>query len=174
MRLPFVGLFVALALSARADAPRRGAAKNKAKAVIELADVTVRFDRKPIARLHRNGSSEMLPTGPDGKLATGPKLHRDGTIDLTKAGYKARIEEDGDVVVISPPSAAQPDIVFGHLQGDRFEMTTGVSLHLDGSKIITVYKDDPTALGVVDPPKRARAALLLLIAHSIEYDLASR
>src|SRR5215831_15869057 len=65
------------------------------KPTIALGEMTVRFDGNPIAKLHADGRTESVGNSKPGKDATfspGPTLHADGTIDLTKGGYRARVD----------------------------------------------------------------------------------
>lgn len=142
-------------------------------AIIELGELTVRFDGNPIARLHADGRSESVGDGvpgPDAKLLPGPTFHADGTIELTRAGFTARVAPDGEIVVVSPPADHQPDHRFGRISGDQLSMADlGASVRVEGARLVTYTDSKPTnVLGVIDPPRLGRTALVMTAAFYIE------
>jgi len=168
----------ALALIAAFSAA--GAAKPAARAHLELKELTVRFDGAPIARLHADGRTESVGASKPGKDATfsaGPTLHADGTIELTKAGFTARLDPDGDIYVVSPPDAHQPDVRYGHLAGDRIALAGDGdrSIRLEGAELVT-YADTrrTNVLGVIDPPSMGRTALIMTAAFFIDLAITTR
>ena len=152
------------------------AASYKPKPIIALGEVTVRFDGNPIAKLHADGRTESVgdnKPGKDAKFSPGPTLHADGTIDLTKGGYKARIDGDGKVIVVAPDKSEQP---FGRIAGDQLLMASGRSgVRVDGKKLIEFADGKDTAMiGVIDPPRMKRTALVMTAAFFIDMAIVSR
>ena len=149
-------------------------------AIIELRELTVLFEDMPIARLHADGRTESVgdsKPGKDAKFSPGPTLHADGTIELTKGGFKARVESDGDIFVVSPPDARQPEQLYGRISGDQISTagTRDSGVRLEGSKLVMFYDSKPTnVIGVVDPPSMGRTALLMTAAFFIDMAITSR
>lgn len=147
---------------------------------IELKELTVRFDGMPIARLHADGRTESVGNSKPGKDATfspGPTLRADGTIELTKPGFTARVEPDGDIVVVGPSGTTPPEQLFGRISGDQIltEGSPDSGIRLEGSSLVTFYKSKPTnVIGVIDPPSMGRTALLMTAAFFIEMAITSR
>jgi hypothetical protein len=147
---------------------------------IEVKELTVRFEGSPIARLHADGRTESVGNSKPGKDATfspGPTLHGDGTIDLTKPGFTARIEADGDIVVVSPSEAKQPDQPFGRVVGDQILLagSRDSGVRLEGTKLVMFHESKVTnEIGVVDPPALGRTALVMTAAFIIDMAIASR
>ena len=143
-------------------------------AIIEIQELTIRFEGFPIARLHADGRTESVGNekpGKDAKFSPGPTLRADGTIELTKGGMKARVEADGDIFVISPPAAGQPEQLYGRVTGDRLETKRGADtgVRLEGSKLVAFYEGKPTSeLGVIEPPTMGRTALILTAAFFMD------
>ena len=150
------------------------------KAIIEVKELTVRFDGNPIARLHADGRTESVgdsKPGSDATFSPGPTFHADGTIELTKAGFKARVAPDGDIFVVSPPEARQPDQLYGHIAGDQILTAGGhhTGVRLEGSKLVMFHENKPTnVIGVIDPPDMGRTALLMTAAFFIDMAIAAR
>lgn len=148
--------------------------------VIEVKELTVRFDNMPIARLHADGRTESVgdtAPGPNATFSPGPTLRADGTIELTKSGFKARVEQDGDIFVVSPPRAAQPDQLFGRLSGDTIllEGSRDSGVRLEGSKLVMFHEGKPTnVIGVIEPATMGRTALLMTAAFFIDLAVSSR
>lgn len=151
-----------------------------ARARIELGELTVRFDGMPIARLYRDGRTESVgdrKPGPEATFSPGPTLHADGTIELTNTGFGARVEPDGDIVVISPPGEGPAEHVFGHLTADQLLLAgAGDSgVRLEGAKLVMFHDSRPTnMLGVIDPPTMGRTALIVTAAFLVEMALRAR
>ena len=146
------------------------------KPIIALGEVTVRFDGNPIAKLHADGRTESVGNSKPGKDATfspGPTLHADGTIDLTKGGYKARVDGSGKIIVVAPDKSEQP---FGRIAGDRLLMASGrTGVRVDGKKLIEFADGKDTAvIGVIDPPSMKRTALVMTAAFFIDVAIVSR
>ncbi len=148
-------------------------------AIIEVKELTVRFEDMPIARLHADGKTESVgdsKPGKDAVFSPGPTLHADGTIELTKGRFKARVERNGDIFVVSPPEAQQPDQLYGRISGDQIlnAGTHDSGVRLEGSKLVMFYESKPTnVIGVVDPPSMGRTALLMTAAFFIDLAIAS-
>ncbi len=148
--------------------------------VIEIKELVIRFDGFPIARLRADGRTESVGNekpGKDAKLSPGPTLHADGTIELTKGKMKARVEADGDIFVISPPAAGQPEQLYGRITGDRLETKRGpdTGVRLEGAKLVAYYEGKPTSeLGVIEPPTMGRTALIMTAAFFIDNAITSQ
>jgi hypothetical protein len=148
-------------------------------AIIDLKELTVRFDDMPIARLHADGRTESVGNtkpGKDAKFSPGPTLHADGTIDL-KSGFKARVESNGDIFVVSPPEAHEPEHLYGRISGDHISNAEAhdSGVRVDGSRLVTFDGSGPTnVLGVIDPPSMGRTALLMTAAFFIDMAIATR
>src|SRR5262245_42537597 len=115
------GLVLILGLSSASSQ----ASPPTSKPTIALGEMTVRFDGNPIARLHADGRTESVGNSKPGKGATfspGPTLHANGTIELTKGGYKARVDADGKIFVVGPNS---PEQLFGRIVGDQMLTASG-------------------------------------------------
>ena len=152
------------------------AAPPTAKPIIALGEVTVRFDGNPIAKLHADGRTESVgdsKPGKDAKFAPGPTLHADGTIDLTKGGYKARVDGGGKIIVVAPDKSEQP---FGRIAGDQLLMATErTGVRVDGKKLIEFADGKDTAtIGVIDPPRMKRSALVMTAAFFIDMAIVTR
>lgn len=139
--------------------------------IIELGELTIRFDDNPIARLHADGTSESVgdgAPGPNAVLRPGPTLHADGTITFTKPGITARVASDGDIFIVTP---GRPDQLYGHLLAGQL-VHAGAhdsGVRLDGAQLIQFYDAKPTAtLGVIAPLSMGRTALILTAAFLIE------
>ncbi len=149
-------------------------------AVIELEELTVRFEGMPIARLHADGRTESVGNSKPGKDATfspGPTLRADGTIELTKTGFTARVEADGDIVVVAPPGTTPPEQRFGRIAGNQIltEGSPDSGIRLEGSELVTFYKSKPTnVIGVIDPPSMGRTALIMTAAFFMDMAITSR
>ena len=139
--------------------------------LIALGELTIRFENHPIARLHADGGTESVGNEkPGSPLSPGPKLHADGTIEL-KGGFKARVEADGNIVVVPPRGTGQPERVWGRIAGDQL-LTTGTrdsGVRLEGAKLVMFYEGKPTnMLGEIDPPNMGRTALVMTAAFLID------
>lgn len=159
--------------------PQDQAVPRAPSAIIELKALTVRFDGMPIARLHADGRTESVgdnKPGKDARFSPGPTLHADGTIVL-KAGFKARVESDGDIFIVSPPETGKPEQLLGRISGDQI-LTAGAhdsGVRLEGSKLVMYYDSRPTnVIGVIDPPSMGRTALIMTAAFFIDMAIASR
>lgn len=138
------------------------------------------FEGMPIARLHADGRTESVGAskpGRDATFSTGPTLHADGTIELTKGRFEVRVEADGDIFVVPPPQARQLEQLYGRISGDQL-VTAGApdgGFRLEGSTLVTFHASRPTyVIGVVDPPSMGRTALLMAAAFSIDLAITSR
>lgn len=147
---------------------------------IEIAELTVLFDGHPIAKLHADGRTESVgdsKPGPDAVFSPGPTLHADGRIELTKAGYTARVEGDGEIFIVPPVSAGQVEQRFGLVTGEVLQTddagTSGV--RVEGTKLVMFFDGKPTnELGVFDPPHLRRTALILTAAFFMDLAISSR
>lgn len=54
----------------------------------------------------------------------GPTLRADGTVTLTKGGFTARIERDGSIYLVSPPSQGSREHLFGRISGNHLELAS--------------------------------------------------
>jgi len=140
---------------------------------IALGDMTVSFDGNPIAKLHADGRTESVGNSKPGKDATfspGPTLHADGTIDLTKGGYKARVDADGKIFVVGPKS---PEHLIGRIVGDQVVDVSGqAGVRIDGTKLVEFADGKDTAvIGFIDPPSMKRTALIMTDAFFIDQSL---
>lgn len=93
--------------------------------IIELTPLTISFQGLPIARLLPDGRTESVgpnPPGADAKFVPGPTLRGDGTIVLTKGGFTARVERNGDIHVVSPPGRSPREQLFGRISGDQLTL----------------------------------------------------
>jgi hypothetical protein len=144
------------------------------KPIIALGEMTVRLnDGNPIAKLHADGRTESLGDSKPGKNATftpGPTLHADGTIDLTKAGFKARVDTDGKVFVVAPNA---PEQLAGRIVGDQLLSASGhTGIRVDGKKLIEFADGKDTAtIGLIDPPRMKRTALVMTEAFFIDMSI---
>jgi hypothetical protein len=92
-----------------------------AAAVIDLRPVTISFQGHTIARLFADGRTESAgPNAPGTDLVSGPTLHADGTIVLTKAGVTARLDKTGNLYVAGPAGANAREQLFGRISHDQF------------------------------------------------------
>lgn len=177
-------LFVACAIACSDPKPRPSRPEPATRAVpapiIAVQALTVRFEGTPIARVHADGRTESVGNsapGPDATFTPGPTLHADGTIELTKGGFKVRVDTDGDVFLVSPPAAGQPDRLAWRLAGDRVvsanDPDTGV--RLEGATLVMFADDKPTGrIGDVDPPSAGRTALILSAAFYLDASITAR
>jgi hypothetical protein len=113
---------VASASGASSDgAPPRS--DQPAAPIIFLADLTLSQEGRPIARLHADGRSEGTEpdsSGKPAKFVPGPTFRLDGTATLTKGGFTARVERDGDVYIVAPPGTEPSEQLFGQIVGNEF------------------------------------------------------
>jgi hypothetical protein len=183
VRLLWLPLVIACSSSSSTELPSTPQEHVTAPApspILELKPLTVLFQGMPIARLYEDGRTESVGNNPPGKDATfspGPTLHEDGTIVLTKSGFTARVEPDGDIFVVGPPGAAQPARLYGRLSGDQIvTVDAHVSgVRLEGAELVMFYDAKPTnVIGVVDPPSMGRTALVMTAAFFIDLALNSR
>jgi hypothetical protein len=174
-----LALVVSVSSLVHADVPKspsRAAAK-KASA-IDIKALTVRFNGDPIAHLFANGTSDSVgdsKPGKGAKFSPGPTFHADGTIDL-KAGYKVRVEAEGDVFLRMAQSNEERKL--GHIDDKKLVVMSSdmplVNMHVDGAKLFTDDNAQSTLLGEVDPPKAGRTAMLMAMALYIEMGIAAR
>jgi len=147
------------------------------KRLIALGEMTVRLnDGSPIAKLHADGRTESLGDSKPGKNATftpGPTLHADGTIDLTRTGFKARVDADGKVFVLAPKAPPQ---LAGRIVGDQLLSASGqTGIRVDGKKLVEFADGKDTAvIGVIDPPSMKRTALVMTEAFFIDMSIVDR
>lgn len=149
------------------------------RAVIEVKELTIRFQGMPIARLHADGRTESVgDTRPqDGTFSPGPRLHGDGTIELTEAGFKARVEDDGDIFIVGPADAGQPDQLFGRISGDKLltGRGDGTGVRLESSQLVMFHESKVTnVIGAIEPPTMGRTALIMTAAFFIELAITAR
>jgi hypothetical protein len=152
------------------------ASPQTSKPTIALGELTVRFEGNPIAKLHIDGRTESVGNSKPGKDATftaGPRLHSDGTIDLTKGGYKARIDADGKIFVIGPKSSEQ---LFGRIAGDQLVTASGHAGVRVDDKMLVEFADgkDTSVIGVFDPSSLKRTALIMTAAFFVDMSLVER
>ncbi|MDQ3366496.1 MAG: hypothetical protein M3680_13805 [Myxococcota bacterium] len=176
-------LFVLACSSASTPAPTPQEVQPTTRApsaVVDLKALTVSFDNMPIARLHADGRTESVGDAKPGKDATfspGPTLHPDGTIELTKPGFTARVDRDGAIYVVSPPGSGRSEQLYGRISGDQL-LTAGArdtGVRLEGSKLVMFYEGRQTnVIGVIDPPHLGRTALLMTAAFFIDLAITSR
>ena len=172
---------VAVGIAVLGWSPARSQASPRTgKPLIALGELTVRLnDGNPIAKLHADGRTESLGDSMPGKKATftpGPTLHADGTIDLTKAGFKARLDADGKLFVLAPNAPAQ---LAGRIVGDQLLSAGGqTGLRVDGKKLVEFADGKDTAvIGVIDPPpppSMKRTALVMTEAFLIDMAIIDR
>ncbi len=170
------GLLLIVVLTLGLSPAGSQASPSTSKPIIALGEVTVRFDGNPIAKLHADGRTESVGNSKPGKDATfspGPTLHADGTIDLTKGGYKARVDGNGKVTVVAPNAPEQP---FGRIAGDQLLLASGhTGVRVDGKKLIEFADGKDTAvIGVIDPPSMKRTALVMTAAFFIDMAIVTR
>jgi hypothetical protein len=137
---------------------------------IALGELTVRFDGNPIAKLHADGRTESVgdsKPGKDAAFSPGPTLHANGTIDLTNGQYRARVDGDGNIFVAGPHG---PEQLFGRLAGDQLVIGAGqTGVRVDGKKLVEFTDGrDTSVIGVIDPPRMKRTALVMTAAFFIE------
>ncbi len=142
--------------------------------VITLGVLTVRFQDMPIARMYADGRTESVGANAPGKDAIftpGPVFHADGTIDLTKGGFKARVEADGDIFAVPPPGSGHTEQRFGRIAGDQILVgdsgSSGIRLEAD-SLIMFSGSTTTNVIGVVDPRRLGRTALLMAAAFTLD------
>ena len=159
------------------SAARSQASPRTAKPLIALGELTVRLnDGNPIAKLHADGRTESLGDSKPGKNATftpGPTLHADGTIDLTRIGFKARVDADGKILVVAPNAPAQ---LAGRIVGDQLLSASGqTGIRVDGKKLVEFADGKDTAvIGLIDPPRLKRTALVMTEAFFIDMSIVER
>jgi len=148
--------------------------KPATKPIIELGELTVRYDGNPIARLHADGRTESVgknKPGKDAVFTAGPTLHADGTIDLPRRGLTARVTLDGEFVIGGAQGSAHPSPRYGKITGAELVLegapTSGV--RIDGTTIET-FQDGKRldVLGEIEPPTMARTAVILTAAFFID------
>ena len=140
--------------------------------------MTITFGGLPIARLLADGRTESVgPNAPaSAKFIPGPTLHGDGTIALTKAGFSARIDTDGQIYIVSPPGTEPPEQLFGKISGNRLTLgTTGDGAVKIADATLTFDRADGPELGklegTVDDGMR-RTALLMTAVFFIEMSIS--
>jgi hypothetical protein len=164
--LRILGLLLILGLSSATS----HASPPKSKPTLILGEMTIRFQRNPIAKLHADGRTESVgdhKPGKDAIFSPGPRLHADGSIDLTKGVYKARVDASGRIFVVGPKASQQ---LFGRIAGDELLTASGeISVHIFGNKLVQFTDGKPTTvLGVIDPLSMKRTALVMTAAFFID------
>lgn len=147
---PLVWMLVfAVTACAHEPAPKAAAVQRKAAVqpaehdapIIALMDLTLTQEGRPIASLHADGRTEGTEPDASGKPAyfvPGPTLHGDGTIDLTKGQFTARVDRDGQVYVVAPASQGGRAQLFGRISGNALTLANSAqpwTVRVDGDSI---------------------------------------
>ncbi|HEY4055793.1 MAG TPA: hypothetical protein VGM39_04265 [Kofleriaceae bacterium] len=155
---------------AHADPKPKAPAKTAPKSLVDIKELSVNFDGNPIARMKADGTTESVgdnKPGKDAKFTPGPTFHANGTIDL-KGGYKLRLDADGEIYLISPPSAQKLNQRFARIDGNKIRFELDGGLELDGTTIKVISGDHWQALGDVSPKEMGRTAMLMATALYVE------
>ena len=88
--------------------------------LVDVQPLAFSFRGQPIARLFTDGRTESAgPNAPGTILVPGPTLHADGTMEMTKGGITARLDDKGDIYVVGPAGATPREQLFGRIAGDQ-------------------------------------------------------
>lgn len=133
-----------------------------------MRPLTITFQGHTIARLFADGRTESAgPNAPGSGLVPGPTLHADGTMVMTRGVITARLDDKGDLYVISPP---QSEKLFGHIADDQFTLAGSArpwSVRVRGDLIEFGENNDSQIEGDVTPRVR-HTALVMAAAFSVE------
>jgi hypothetical protein len=148
--------------------------------VIALRPLTISQQGRTIARLLSDGrteGSEPDATGLPAHRVPGPTLRPDGTILLTKGGFAARVQRDGDIYVISPPGVSPREHLFGHISGEQLNFADSAeswAVRVDGRTIVFNGPGFPNIIeGAVDAETR-RTALIMTAAFFMDMSITSQ
>ena len=145
-----------------------GCKSSPSKSPVDLRPLTITFDGKPIAKLYADGHTEAAgPNAPGGALVPGPTLRADGTIVLTKGGYTARVEPDGEINILAPTKHH-----FGRITQNRLDLGTR-GIRVEGATI--AYESGPDSVigrieGTIDDRNR-HTALVMTAAFLIDMSI---
>lgn len=141
-------------------------------AVIDLQPLTITFRGLPIARLFADGRSESAGSSAPGTmpLSPGPTFHADGTIVMTKGGVTARIDDKGDIYVVSSPHVNPREQLFGRIADDQLTLAGSSrpwSVRVQGNLIEFGEQNTSQIEGTVTPSMR-HTVLVMAAAFYIE------
>lgn len=158
--------------SSSAPAPVSNVATNAAPAappVLELGELTLTFDGKPIAHVHADGRTESVRHGgPDDPMVPGPTFHADGTISTRDGGQSLRVDADGDIHLLS----ASSDEVVARVTSDALTFThsPGEPIRLDGDVLLLPGGADRNRVVGATTPGLRRT---MLVVTAVYYFLGS-
>lgn len=143
-------------------------ASSGAASLVDLSPLTISFRGKLIARLFADGRTESAgQNAPGTVLLPGPTLRADGTMQMTRGGVTARLDDKGEIHVIEPTGAQHS---FGRIVGDE--------LHFAGSELpwsvrvrgnlIEFGKDNSSVIDGDVTPGMRHTALLMAAAFTID------
>jgi hypothetical protein len=147
--------------------------------VVALMDLTITQEGRPIARLHPDGrtqGTEPDSSGKPGRFVPGPTLRADGTISLTVGGFTARVDPDGAIYVVAPPSQESRERLFGRISGQVLTLagSDDWAVRVDGDTLRFNGPGFPNKIeGEVDDRVR-HTALVLAAAFYIDLAIKSR
>ena len=155
-------------------------ARTAPRSLIDVRPLTITFQGLPIARLLADGRTESVGPNSPGDGATfvpGPTLRGDGTIVLTKSGFTARIESNGDIYVVNPPGADPREHLFGRISGDQLSLAGSAEPWAVRIEDTTIVFNGPGARneieGAIDASSR-HTALVMTAAFLIDMSITAR
>lgn len=156
--------------SSSATAPASAPAATPTPApLIDIRPITITFGGRPIARLFADGRTEAVGSNPPGgAMSSGPTLHANGTIQLTKRGLTARISRQGEIYVSNPDPKEE---LFGRIADDHLAFGKN-GIHLEGDMM--VFDDRRDDVGLIEGPVDAgmrRTALVMFAAFLIDMSI---
>jgi hypothetical protein len=179
-RTVVIAIFVVAACSKSApptasQVAKSGSATAPAAPVIDLRPLTMSFQGKTIARLFADGRTESAgPNAPGTALVPGPTLRADGSIVMTKGGITAptaRIDDKGDIYVVTPPGANPREQLFGRISGDQLTANGAdgpvLAAHVEGN-LIKFGEDNSSQIDGDVTPSMRHTALVMAAAFIIE------
>ena len=137
--------------------------------MLELGELTLTFDGKPIAHVHADGRTESVSHGgPGDPMVAGPTFHADGTISSPRGEQSLRVDAAGDIHLLSPSS----DEVVAHVTSDTLTFThnPGEPIRLDGDVLLLPGGADRNRVVGATTPGLRRT---MLVVTAVYYFLGS-
>ncbi len=137
--------------------------------MLELGELTLTFDGKPIAHVHADGRTESVSHGgPGDPMVAGPTFHADGTISSPRGEQSLRVDAAGDIHLLSPSS----DEVVAHVTSDTltFRSNPGEPIRLEGDVLLLPGGADRNRVVGATTPGLRRT---MLVVTAVYYFLGS-
>lgn len=148
--------------------------------IIGLMNLTISQEGRPIARLRADGRTEGTEpdrTGKPARFVPGPTLHADGTITLTKAGFGARVQRDGNIYVVSAPSRGSREHLFGRISGNVLKLANSDNswaVRVEGDTIRFNGPGFPNKIEGTVGDRERHTALVMTAAFLIDMSITRR